>query len=63
MALVWNLEQEWFIVSKTSLFTNIKELLVELKNIFVVVYRGIGLNGEYVLIYNLLVPTNACVIY
>ena len=40
-----------------------KELLAELKNIFVVVYRGIALNGEYVLIYILLVPTNAHVIY
>ena len=63
MALVWNLKQEWFILNKTSLFTNMKEFLAELKNIFVVVYRGIGLNGEYVLIYHLLVPTDARVIY
>jgi hypothetical protein len=40
-----------------------KELLSESKNIFVVVYQGIGLNGEYVLIYSLLVPTNARVMY
>jgi hypothetical protein len=40
-----------------------KELLGKSKNIFVVVYQGIWLNGEYVSIYNLLVPTNAHVIY
>ena len=40
-----------------------KELLAESKNIFVVVYQGTGLNSEYVLIYNLVVPTNAHVIY
>jgi len=40
-----------------------KELLAETKNIFMVFYQGIGLNGDYVLIYNLLVPTNAHVKY
>jgi len=50
-------------MTKTSLFTNMRELLAESKNNFVVVYQGTGLNGEYVLIYSLVVPTNARVIY
>jgi hypothetical protein len=40
-----------------------KELLAESKNIFAVVYQGMGLNGVYVSIYNLLVATNAHVKY
>ena len=45
-AFVWSVKQLWFIVNKTSLFNDMKDLLTESKNVFVLVYQGIGLNGE-----------------